>query len=77
MSEDHRKVGRPNAGTVRARCTVKRCTYAKLNRLAKAWGFVKRNGAAPYLGSVVDKLAEMIEDPEYIKLAKAAKLVTD
>lgn len=71
MSE-RRTVGRPPSKSVRMWLTVMPETDAKLNRLAKSMGLVKRNGGPPYIGAVVDKIVQEIktQEPEYLKLAK-------
>lgn len=75
--ESPRQVGRPPLGMERIRCTVNRVTLAKLNRLAKKWGFQKRNGSPSSIGRVVEKILETVEteEPEYLKLAREANSV--
>lgn len=74
-----RKPGRPPSEhpTERIHCAVSRVTACKINRLAKAWGFIKTKGGKSYLGSVIDRICEGIEteEPEYLKLARAANVL--
>lgn len=64
--------GRPCKSTVSVRVSIKQDTIVILERLAKSKGLVKRTGATPFLGSVIDELAakEPTQEPEYLRLAR-------
>lgn len=65
--------GRPIADTVELFVTVRTATAAKLARKGNEMGLCKsRGGGRPFIGAVVDHLAESLEtqEPEYLRIAR-------
>lgn len=72
-----RKPGNPKRGNTRLCVVVSKDTAKKLKQVAKVYGIVKQRASKSFYGSIVVKLLEIAEvkDPEYLQLAKTAKLV--